>query len=205
MTRTEGNTSLPTIDHIDRDRPGNPNRPDNDGHRRDHVATGPWTAADDLPTPAAWYGQHDGAVLLDDDSVLVAGGADAASAALDETAVYDPTGQRLAAGRPLGTPRQLHTITRLADGKVLVVGGLSGSSASGTGLRSAELYDPNTHAWTATGSLATPRWGHSAALLPDGSVLVAGGSTARSGRTTTALRSAERYDPSSGEWSPPRT
>lgn len=166
------------------------------------AATGAWTAADDLPTPAAWYGQHDGAVLLDDDSVLVTGGADAASAALDRTAVYDPTADAWQPVDTLGTPRQLHTITRLADGKVLVVGGLTGSSAAGTGLRSAELYDPNTHAWTTTGSLTTPRWGHSAALLPDGSVLVAGGSTVRSGRTTTALRSAERYDPSSGRWSP---
>ncbi|MEV0935470.1 Kelch repeat-containing protein [Streptomyces phaeochromogenes] len=166
------------------------------------AATGAWTAADDLPTPAAWYGQHDGAVLLDDDSVLVTGGADATSAALDKTAVYDPTANAWQPVDNLGTPRQLHTITRLANGKVLVVGGLSGSSAAGTGLRSAELYDPLTHAWTATGSLATPRWGHSAALLPDGSVLVAGGSTVRSGRTTTALRSAERYDPVSGRWSP---
>ncbi|MGW3938937.1 Kelch repeat-containing protein [Streptomyces phaeochromogenes] len=166
------------------------------------AATGAWTAADDLPTPAAWYGQHDGAVLLDDDSVLVTGGADATSAALDKTAVYDPTANAWQPVDNLGTPRQLHTITRLANGKVLVVGGLSGSSAAGTGLRSAELYDPLTHAWTATGSLTTPRWGHSAALLPDGSVLVAGGSTIRSGRTTTALRSAERYDPVSGRWSP---
>ncbi|MFF3713058.1 Kelch repeat-containing protein [Streptomyces phaeochromogenes] len=165
------------------------------------AATGAWTAADDLPTPAAWYGQHDGAVLLDDDSVLVTGGADAASAALDKTAVYDPTANTWQPVDTLGTPRQLHTITRLADGRVLVVGGLSGAAA-GNGLRSAELYDPLTHAWTATGSLATPRWGHSAALLPDGSVLVAGGSTIRSGRTTTALRSAERYDPVSGKWSP---
>jgi N-acetylneuraminic acid mutarotase len=169
------------------------------------AATGVWTDATSLPTPASWSGQHDGAVLLDDGTVLVAGGADRAGAAIDKSAVYDP---RAKVWQPVGalhTPRQLHTITRLADRTVLVTGGLSGSSVAGPGLVSAELYDPTTHTWHATGSLAGARWGHSAALLPDGSVLVAGGSTVRSGRTTTALRSVERYDPAAGRWSPAAT
>lgn len=171
------------------------------------AATGAWTTAADLPTPTSWYGQHDGAVLLGDGTVLVAGGADSALAAIDKSAVYDPAANTWKPVGALHTPRQLHTITRLVDGTVLVTGGLSGLSATGPGLASAELYDPKTRAWTITGSLATPRWGHSAALLPDGSVLVAGGSTVRSGGTppatpptATALRSAERYDPNTGKW-----
>jgi hypothetical protein len=166
------------------------------------AALGTWTAAHDLPAPAAWYGQHDGAVALDHGIVLVAGGADATGAALDKAATLGTAG----AWTPTGTmrsPRQLHTLTRLPDGTVLAAGGLGGSSPTGPGLGTAEIYHPdgpNANQWTFTGPMITPRWGHSAVLLPDGSVLVAGGSAARPGGSTTALRSAERYTPSDGKW-----
>jgi hypothetical protein len=52
--------------------------------------------------------------------------------------------------------------------------------------------------WTRTGSMSTPRVGHSAALLPSGKVLVAGGTI----DGTAELASAELYDPGSGTWSP---
>jgi hypothetical protein len=51
----------------------------------------------------------------------------------------------------------------LPNGKVLVAGGRS--------LSSSELYDPATGTWTATGSLANERYGHTATLLPNGKVL----------------------------------
>ena len=50
--------------------------------------------------------------------------------------------------------------------------------------------------WTATGSLATARYGHTATLLPNGKVLVAGGYDSN----VIALASAELYDPASGTW-----
>ncbi|RKH34578.1 kelch-like protein [Corallococcus praedator] len=55
-----------------------------------------------------------------------------------------------------------------------------------------------TGSWALTGSLEGPRSGHQAALLPDGKVLVMGGT-----RTDTEfLATAEVYDPATGTWSP---
>ena len=75
------------------------------------------------------------------------------------------------------TARASHTATQLADGRVLVTGGLD---TYGNPLASSELYDPVTGTWTATtGSLNSARALHTATLLPDGPnanmVPVAGG------------------------------
>jgi hypothetical protein len=82
------------------------------------------------------------------------------------------------------------TLTNLSDGRVLAAGGSDDVSI----LRSAEVYDPASGTWTATGSMNTARYGQSATLLPNGKVLVAGGGG--------GVNSAELYDPVSGTWSP---
>ncbi|MFM7585255.1 MAG: Kelch repeat-containing protein, partial [Caldilinea sp.] len=81
---------------------------------------------------------------------------------------------------------------------MLVVGGV------GTGLTApsaAELYDPQTDSWTQTAPMQTLRRGHSATLLPDGSVLVAGG-VDPTDETYTVLASTERFDPTTLTWHP---
>jgi hypothetical protein len=74
---------------------------------------------------------------------------------------------------------------------VLVAGG------SGTGRASAELYDPRARTWTTTGNLVEARQLHTATLLPDGTVLVAGGAIGGF-----AVASAELYDLGGGLWVP---
>ena len=89
--------------------------------------------------------------------------------------------------------RTQHTATLLLNGKVLVAGGRIGPDMVGA-TTSAELYDPGTGTWSATGSMQGARDSHTATLLQNGTVLVAGGG----GRNE--LATAELYDPSSGTW-----
>jgi hypothetical protein len=86
---------------------------------------------------------------------------------------------------------------------VLVTGGADGTGDGGA-LASAEVYDPETGTFTATGTLLVPRGDHLAVLVADGRVLVAGGRPSPDGDRR-AGRSAEWYDPSSGTFSPAAT
>ncbi|HET9530102.1 MAG TPA: kelch repeat-containing protein [Blastocatellia bacterium] len=99
----------------------------------------------------------------------------------------------------LNEGRAGHSATLLPDGKVLVAGGTNFSGGRVHGLDSAELYDPVTRKWNATGGLNVPRAGHTATLLKDGKVLVVGGVDGRNFDIT--LNTAELYDPLTGTWS----
>jgi N-acetylneuraminic acid mutarotase len=65
----------------------------------------------------------------------------------------------------------------------------------------AELYDPGSGSWTFTGPMDGIRYLHTATLLPDGNVLVAGGGGPNGpGGHSGPSDSAELYDPSTGSW-----
>jgi hypothetical protein len=83
---------------------------------------------------------------------------------------FTPTGN-------LTRPRQFHTATLLTNGKVLIAGGFLTPPPSFSAWASAELYDPSTATFTATGDMATARFYHTATALPNGKVLIAGGSS----------------------------
>jgi hypothetical protein len=94
---------------------------------------------------------------------------------------------------PMTAAREHFTATLLPGGKVLMAGGQSSTGAS---LASAELYNPATRSFSATGSLAAARAYPAASLLPSGQVLVTGGLTSK----FSPLASAELYDPATGTW-----
>jgi len=136
-------------------------------------ADGTWA---DNGAPTAIRVNHT-ATLLPDGNVLHAGGdGNSYPVTLSSAELYDPEQERWTAARPMSNARDSHTATLLPNGKVLIAGG-SGDYYLGTPLASAELYAPATRTWTDTGPLATARQHHTATLLTNGKVLVAGGST----------------------------
>jgi len=136
---------------------------------------------------------------LGDGRVLIAGGYTDVEVALASAEVYDPSADAFRATGSMADPRGLHTATLLADGRVLITGGGPASWARvAPYLASAELYDPSTGTFSATGSMATPREDHTATLLEDGRVLIVGGNDVGAHTTPTA----ELYDPATGTFSP---
>src|SRR4051812_11845096 len=100
-------------------------------------------------------------------------------------------------------PRTGHTATLLPNGKVLIVGGISYLAPTAQGLSSAELYDPLTGTFSPTGSMSIPRLSHTATLLPDGRVLIAGGFADSANQAITGTTAtAELYDPGTGTFAP---
>lgn len=101
----------------------------------------------------------------------------------------------------LNNARYYDTATLFSDGRVLVAGGAGPRPGDFPyqGLTSSELYDPVTGTWTLTGSLNVARLVHTATLLQNGKVLVAGGWP--DPRTHSGLlSSAELYDPATAIW-----
>lgn len=145
--------------------------------------------------------EHTATMLLSG-KVLVAGGGDSLCLTCSpyaSTELYDPAGGQWTPAGNMTIGRMGHTATLLPDGRVLVVGGAGPSTTVAAGpLASAEVFDPATGAWTATGSMGQVRVGHTATLLNSGKVLVTGGSSLTG--YDAAVASSELYDPATGKW-----
>lgn len=160
------------------------------------------------------------AVKLDDGRVFYSGGftglerpegnTDSDWPIMSEARIYDPiTGSRSPIGNML-YKRMGHTATLLADGRVLIVGGVChnergygdiGRADQFVATNTCEIYDPQTGTFTATGSLELPRAEHAAILLPTGEVMVLGGwSQENVDRTRYYYNTMEIYNPDTGTW-----
>jgi Domain of unknown function (DUF1929)/Fibronectin type III domain len=99
---------------------------------------------------------------------------------------------------PMLYPRVYHTLTMLANGQVLAVGGGTNSDQNQitTGVLPTEIWDPSSETWSAAAPIAASRNYHSTAvLMPDGRVLVAGGGHPN-GLNDPGQDSAQIYTPS---------
>jgi hypothetical protein len=135
------------------------------------------------------------AALLPDGKVLIVGGLERNGVIEPTAELYDPaTGNFSPAGKMQSPHGWGATATTLADGKVLVAGGATTCGAP-CYVADAELYDPATHSFTATGRMTAARAGARSVRLPNGDVLLVGGSSDR-------VATAEVYHVATGKFSP---
>ncbi len=139
------------------------------------------------------------AVTLGSGKALIIGGNDQTTG-LASAELYDPAAGTFGGGGGMSTQRAgQHAATVLANGDVLVTGGytMSGGTA-GSAIANVDLYNSGTNAFTALGAMSEPRAAHSATLLANGKVLIAGGS----GGGSTVYKDAVLFDPSTSGFSP---
>src|SRR5437588_8303484 len=164
-------------------------------------STGEWTTVGEMTIPRSFFTT----TLLPNGRVLAVGGRihtgpdyfDYKAIAFAD--LYVPaTGK----WKPTGTmtiSREDHSTVLLNNGQVLAIGGTT-VDFNGVTVASTELYDPAAGAWTATGSMLQGRERHTATVLQNGQVLVAGGDY-YDGINAGFLTECELYDPTLGTWS----
>jgi hypothetical protein len=158
-------------------------------------SVGPLVATGSMTVPRELHS----ATLLRSGKVLIAGGRTRihfGEGILGSAELYDPATGRFTPTGLMTWPRPSHSATLLPDGKVLIVGGYAPGANPFIPRRldSAELYDPVTETFTPTGDMRNAHVCHSATLLGNGKVLIAGDSQDVMGHSSIA----ELYDPSSG-------
>jgi len=158
-------------------------------------STGLFAPTGDMRSPRTGHQ----AVLLMDGKVLIVGGVSSVDGALLNAAeLYDPyTGSFTATGSMLEAVAD--TATLLLNGNVLVTHSIVGYDTFGeVFVRHAELYEPSTGSFTATGEMIDFHNFPTATRLRNGDVLIAGGDI---GDGDGPSPSADRYDPVSRTFS----
>lgn len=185
------------------------------------VGSGRWFAAPALPSPRAGHAAlalEGGGVLLaggDDTAALRFSGTWSSAGELlapeplatlsalsggralligpEEPAaqIYDPARNAWSAAPPPALARSGHTATRLANNRVLIVGGSTPTASGAVPTRAAELFEPATMTWQLVGATRDAHVAHTATRLANGRVLLVGGD---------AGESTELYDPAWGTW-----
>lgn len=143
-------------------------------------------------------------IPLPDGHVLIVGGGSGQLLFQNATAtteIWDPVARTLQSGPSMVSPRAAHTMTRLQDGRYLLVGGVNATNIPQT---SCEIFDPLTNTFTATASMSVVRAHHTATLLSDGRVLIAGGIRNMLTATlavTSSTPTTTIYNPVTNTWS----
>ncbi|MEW6683698.1 MAG: kelch repeat-containing protein [Nitrospirota bacterium] len=140
--------------------------------------------------------QHTATLLPDQNTLLVAG--------RDSAGPTPSLDQIRLCGAPTSLSatliaREEHAAVLLADGTLLITGG---HNADGAILATAERYNPRTRTFTPLEPMTSARAGHSATLLSDGMVLIVGGVTSDTSGNSVVVASAERFDPTTGVFTP---
>lgn len=162
--------------------------------------TNTWASAGSLPVKLSNFTS----TLLSSGKVLVAGGNTPTGTysipvSQSKTVLYDPASNSWSAAASMSTPRSSHAAALLANGEVLVEGGLNLQLQGTSGqisaqLASAELYDPSTNIWLAAANMPATRYSHTSTTLADGRVLVVEGNSS-------STMSSLLYDPATDAWS----
>jgi Galactose oxidase, central domain/Kelch motif len=157
-----------------------------------HPATGSFTPTGGMAIPRLFAT----AILLKDRRVLIAGGGSVVGNCLGcsvaSAEIHDPHSGTFTSTTSMEFPRRGQVAVLLKNGDVLVAAGIDdGLPDPQRFLNSAEIYDPHTSTFSATANMTMPRFDHTASLLKDGSVLIAGGFTG----TFTITDTAELFDP----------
>jgi len=134
---------------------------------------------------------HAGTLLRDGTVLITGGNDDNTCGGFSNAEIYDPSSGTFTVLGPMTVARDIHSATLLPDGTLLLAGGGDGWCGGST-LDSAELYHPSTRSFVAAGRMTQSRTLHTAILLNDGTVLIAGGSSYWPYKTT---RTAELYRP----------
>ncbi len=151
-------------------------------------STGKFSATGSMQEPR----EGQSAIALTDGRVLVCGGFGAAPHALDSAEIYNPATKTFT---PIGRMTETRAATpavNLKDGHILLLGFNGGRS-------SAEIFDPASGIFEAAVKTATPRYTASQTMLPNGKVLIAGGSREPD---SPVLNTAELYDPLTRSFEP---
>lgn len=135
--------------------------------------------------------------LLPNGKVLAAGGAVTVGPdsflATNLAQIYDPATGNWSAINPMNYARAAHTATLLQNGNVLVAGGYLFVTNGGSPVSNpscSEIFVPSSGQWLIASNLNYPRSGHTATLLPNGQVLIAGG----------LVTNSELFNPADGSW-----